>query len=706
MIKTLKLTNFRAVRDSEMNFEAGLVAIRGKNEGTKSTRLEAMMYVLYGSRVLRNSLANTVTYGMKDHQLKVEATFLFDGEEYRFVRHKGGAEVYVNGAPDPYVTGQNEVTAFASRLIGADAATANKLMMASQGNLRGALEQGPKATAEMIEDLADFDLFDFLLDAMAKNLALGSAANLERTISELEESLNEYGQVDYDGQIATTSVELSAKEGEIASVEQELKVEVDALRKIQSQVEESEKIVQHVSELEDELKNLEAQKERNQGEYKQLALIASQDVDPSRDAALEAELEKAQRIENTLAVYEHFQARPKLDLEWEGTMKVLKNHLASLIGAKSKYEMELRAREDKVAHLFSQIVTETTCPTCKQDIVDAAKVEENNVKLRAQIDALDCDEVRSKLTATSKEIEELEAFLSKTTHTYYFLEAHGEYVEADMNFVPPRITWKGEVPVKGRSTKEVRDELTERRKLETEIGKATTAMAMVERIIKTDDEQIRRLKQTLENTTRVDLEQVRSSLVSHEAQVELISGRLKTLRSESLSLHTTLQNLKNRKEHEQHSRKQIEGQIKLLTDQVKDLDFNNALLKKIRQARPLVSDQLWNMVLSAVSTMFTKIRGVRSVVSKDKDGFKVNGEDVTGLSGSTLDILGASIRIALIRTFIPHCPFVVYDEPFAAMDSERLTSMLSFIQSTGFKQTIIVTHEDISEQVADQLITL
>ena len=706
MIKTLKLTNFRAVRDAEMNLEAGLVAIRGRNEGTKSTRLEAMMYALYGSRVLRNSLSDTVTYGLKDHQLKVEATFLFDNDEYRFVRHKGGAEVYVNGSADPYVTGQTEVTSFAARLVGADAATANKLMMASQGNLRGALEQGPKATAEMIEDLADFDLFDYLLDAMTKTLALGSAANLERTISELEESLGDYGQVDYDALVAEAEKNLSQKDAQVKAVESDLKEDEEVLRTLQSQVDEGEKIVQHVKGLENERLVLEAQSQANKEEYKQLALTASQDFDPSEITKLETELEEAQGNETTLKVYSRFTTLPKLELEWEGTLEGLKTHIATLAGAESRYASELRSLEDKVATLRSQIITQTVCPTCKQSIADAQKVEENNVKLRSEIEGIECDSLRDRLERTQEEHKELTTFLVSTASHYNFLESCGDYVEADNLFVPPRIKWKGEKPEKGRDVATIRSDISEKRKRQAAIDSAETAMALSERLVRKDEEQMRRLNQMIENTTRVNLSEVYEELSKQKTIVEERSTEIEILRKESLTIHTTMQNLKNRKEHEQHSKKQIEGQIERLTEQVKDLDFNNNLLKKVRQARPLVSDQLWNMVLSAVSTMFSKIRGVRSVVSKDKDGFKVNGEAVTGLSGSTLDILGASIRIALIRTFIPNCPFVVYDEPFAAMDTERLTAMLSFIQSTGFKQTIIVTHEEISEQVADQLITL
>lgn len=93
-------------------------------------------------------------------------------------------------------------------------------------------------------------------------------------------------------------------------------------------------------------------------------------------------------------------------------------------------------------------------------------------------------------------------------------------------------------------------------------------------------------------------------------------------------------------------------------------------------------------------------------ITKDTDGFKVDGHTASTLSGSTLDILGLAIRVALTRTFLPTAPFLVLDEPAAAIDGERTELMLGFLVTCGFPQTLLVTHEDISESVADNVITI
>lgn len=150
----------------------------------------------------------------------------------------------------------------------------------------------------------------------------------------------------------------------------------------------------------------------------------------------------------------------------------------------------------------------------------------------------------------------------------------------------------------------------------------------------------------------------------------------------------------------------ITAQIDQAVKDIEAINFNNALVKKVRAARPIVGNKLWAMVLASVSSIFSAIRGDKSVVSRDEGGFTVNGQPVECLSGSTLDVLGLAIRVALVKTFIPSAGLLVLDEAAAAMDSDRTLSFLAYVASCGFKQTILVTHESVSEDFANSVITL
>src|SRR5574343_443791 len=104
MIKTLKLTKFRQHVDRQFDFTDGLQLLKAPNEGGKSTTIESILYALYGAKTLRDSLAQCVTWGHKENELKVELVIEVDGQEFFYRRWKAGAAVIKEG--NVFVTGQ------------------------------------------------------------------------------------------------------------------------------------------------------------------------------------------------------------------------------------------------------------------------------------------------------------------------------------------------------------------------------------------------------------------------------------------------------------------------------------------------------------------------------------------------------------------------------------------------------------------------
>lgn len=178
------------------------------------------------------------------------------------------------------------------------------------------------------------------------------------------------------------------------------------------------------------------------------------------------------------------------------------------------------------------------------------------------------------------------------------------------------------------------------------------------------------------------------------------------MQNQATELRETRNRLALEFELQMQRRQTAETALAKVKEELRQLNFNNTLLRKIRAARPIIADKLWNTVLSSVSVMFSQMRGDQSVVSKDSGGFKVNGAAVESLSGSTLDLLGLALRVSLTKTFLPHTSFIVLDEPFAACDDGRTAAMLGFLASCGFTQTIIVSHEEATEAAADKFIDL
>jgi exonuclease SbcC len=153
MLNKLTLQYFRRHESLSIDFTTGINVIRGANEAGKTTIHQAISYALFGAKALGQPIDEVVTWGIEPRKLKVTLVLTVGGVKHTFTRSKGSAEVVVDLFNGPFVTGQIEVSNFAASLLGADATSASKLLMASQNGIRGALEEGPKALSEMIEDL-------------------------------------------------------------------------------------------------------------------------------------------------------------------------------------------------------------------------------------------------------------------------------------------------------------------------------------------------------------------------------------------------------------------------------------------------------------------------------------------------------------------------------------------------------------------------
>ena len=115
----LRLVNFRQHRDTDLEFGPGLTGIIGPNGSGKSTVLEAIAWAIYGMDAARGTRDSIRWRRAKPRsEVRVELEFGLGAHEYRVVRTLYGAELYLDGAPQPMTTSLAEVTARLSRVLG------------------------------------------------------------------------------------------------------------------------------------------------------------------------------------------------------------------------------------------------------------------------------------------------------------------------------------------------------------------------------------------------------------------------------------------------------------------------------------------------------------------------------------------------------------------------------------------------------------
>jgi hypothetical protein len=584
--------------------------------------------------------------------------------------------------------------------------------MASQNRLRGALEEGPKALSQMIEDLAGFDTFDRILEAASKKLALGSASLLEAQLKGAENTLaaataNLPAKPDEDAH----ALSLKALEAKAAAIEASLPSLRELAKTAVNRWQEASDIYLRKRVMAGKVDELLRNVGQAQDQVSILTKNTDKVVDVGQIEVLKARIVEAEGHAARVAAYIQFLSIPEGPV-WKGdksSFDMCRNICQTKISQLEKEAIQLRF---DVKTLNSQRFDSTTCSKCGQALPDIDNIVATNTAIDKKL-----VEIATLLAANEVNL----ALETKDRGRFNNIEAHAKRLESiykkligyclfDDDQYPARAVWDGTKPDGfAPDVSLLRQQLTaveaEVKALETSRAQLAWAKEQLDKIVRMYNEAEIVLREfvapsdddTLALTT--DKDKALGDVSIAEGEAYLIRHKAVELDRE---FQVAVRMWDMAKERVNDANKTIEA----CKADLASLGFNNALVAKLRKIRPVIANKLWNTVLASVSVMFSQMRKEESWVTKDSGGFKVNGQAVESLSGSTLDILGLSVRCALLRTFLPQCGLLVLDEPCASMDDGRTESLLGFLKSVGFQQTLLVSHEEVSESVADNLIQL
>lgn len=725
MLKQVRIKNFRKLRDVTVDFTPGLNVVRGANEQGKSTLLESITYALFGVSACRTSLAEMVTWGEKESTLKVELSFVVEHTTYTIKRGKSGAEITWTTpalihrdrectlAQEGRAVGQKEVAEKVGRIFGMPSKSINYLVLAGQGNIRGALSEGSAKTSELIEQLANFRVIDEVLELIADNLTTGAvkpfeekAAAAAEELAQLETALVPPDTEADEARLANLTATKEAVEEEASAILEEigpLSARRDALRA---------KVAQQ-AELEGRVKLLGEQVQAAHAE------LQAHDANPpkaqrpdhaelqSHYRSLGEMVQVQQRLKGAEVVkatkYPEGNFWEQKDGDFHEERKLIRSEVASQRSSLATLAADKRVKE-------AEVVAAGQCGYCGQDFSQLPAAREKNAKLRAQLISIEEDtaEITKLLKESETTLSAMDGCEAQQNEIQRTLARFGDDVTWDKSVYPWRPSW-GYQPIAALFDPAV---------LQKEIDG-------MEALNRTWDAHAARWEQLDKAATRLrtSLADARAALDAGvpgieelpalEEQVQKMNDDYSSLYSSLVQTQTEAADLLARVSSAKATYAAAVARVEQARDQketaekvIEEIGFNNALQKRVREARPIIANKLWSTVLAAVSRYFSQMRGADSLVTKDTGGFKVDGKEIEALSGSTLDILGLAIRLALVRTFLPQTPLLILDEPSAACDTQRTEAMMGFLQGCGFDQMLLVTHEDTSESVAENLIAI
>lgn len=708
MIKSLEMKCFRKHTDTALEFSKGLNVLRGPNEIGKTTVTEALLYALYGAKSLRNPLSDTVTWGRKESELKVKLVINISGIDYTFTRSKSGAEcLYNDGKSIGLVSGQAETTSHAVGLLGADARTAALLMLSSQSGLRGSLDDGPAAVSALMGKLADFDLIDRLLETAQNTMTLGADAPLRTRLEDAEAGLAEERALLVEPDL-NRQARIEALTGKLAAAQTDLEVIFKDLQKAENTLDAAQT---HNSDRADALAQVNLQEQAVVDERTKLsaaAVAAAAPVDLARLKELRSMLASAAEQQRVVGLYAKFLERPTYPAEfWDENKESFQAELARQAALEKASSDQVQQLMGQIKTLEGQKITNGKCPTCGSTQKSDEHVLEHNsgidsdiFSMRMKIKALERDQAA--VTGDLKTLNEIDKVAGR-------IEAHAnlyaDFISWDISVYPRRLSWNGPAPT-ASPTATLQSEVDA---LEQAQRAATLAQGRVtahQEALKQHEANLAKAMEKLVGLAFIETKPLSEAHDYFYIKYTEKSGEVDTLRAD-IRAEAELHQAQQHRYREQLTKVEyLDKRVAEYKEELTTLSFNNNLIKKLRGLKPAITDYLWNTVLSAVSNFFSTLRGEQSVVTKDATGFRVNGQSIESLSGSTLDVLALAIRVALSKTFVPHAAFLVLDEPAHGCDTSRTGNVLGFLASCGFEQTVLASHDELSESVADRVILL
>lgn len=682
MLKSLKLKNFLKHQEFALEFTSGVTVIRGANEAGKSSMLEGILYNWGGAAALRQSIEETVTLGAKKFSLWTETIFTgLDGADYACERGVAGAELRRVSDGVVLVTGHKEVTAKIEQLLGVPAGKARETLFAEQDEVRGVVSLGPTAAAAFIESLGNFDQIDQLLDNLSVAVPNGPTKSLEERLASLDAELAE---------VAGRTFDVAGKELAVTQA----RVEVQVWEQTGAALREQEVLLDRQRQLKALVAKLNGHKLRMADLEKTAA--GAKDLQ-TRLSELETERSAALAY-GRFTKYQDICVKTHAADWWEGDIASLRAEITDL-EAKLRNELQIASncRADAAALSKGKILS-TTCPTCKQTIGDPAVAAAKNAEIDAEVESLQGQALEAQHAAA-----ELQADLSVLQDLARKQHLVDEFLKDNADAcavwgsprVPSQIRWLGaEIPTSRRAEAAISGDIatTQRALNETDVAK---------RLLVSTKETVAALEAEISSLGGLPehmLDEAEILARQREAQLGLAAAANNLRAAEQALAVERAAEQENALRRERLVAARDAELVKLA-----EMNRNNLLIKSIKAGRLLVMDALWARVMASVSAVFSKFRGVASVVERKPGGFYVDG--CKRPSGSTKDILGLALRVALLRTFSA-CNILFLDEAGAGCDDTRSALITAVLSAAGFDQILMITHKDLDEVGADNLVTI
>jgi hypothetical protein len=747
---SLKTENFKRLGDFSCSFTDGLNIIAGGNFQGKSTLLKAIKVALFGATAIPGKKEDIPTWGQTNFSLTLE--FQLGSKVYVVTRNKSTAKLMQDA--ELLANGNTPVSAAVLELLElTDAKDYDLFIQAKQGAIAGVLEYGATALNRKVEEFAGVDLIEKVqqrAQQLSQHLASVAEAKMPAD-GHLEELQGKALDAEGDEFFFVGEVK-KAKDALDACVEptywqltrsyDELRDDLAAAERLlakwdaaeiavataKTRVEDAQKALAALGEMVD----LEQGKEKmmelrgdadallsdiKDMQAKQTAHVrAASVVKAAQDNVTAAQAKVAQ---HQLVYFDDL--GPKVEAKQTEWQAAKDEHAAALLALRSAKE------------LVDRLSTTDECPTCHRAYDEhdpELRAEELRVATEAH-DRAECDVDDAALLANGHKavLDELTAehranvdALAKLTHANQALAEAKEALELAEQLL-------AKAPAADAAELEqYQDMLQDKREgyavLQNRLkaGKDTNDRIAAARVTVTVAEnQLLDAQAKLDEVTALcDAadEQPTEEDLEHARRVELAN---REARAEYLAKKGDLQRAYDKEEHTLEmtrvNLKQAREALQAITERTAEAKEAASMAHKykllvqfLRERRQGYLKEVWDVITGVSSALINEASdgAITQVINREGDFLYVeNGVEVPAVeaSGAQAAFLGTGLRIGLTRALYGRDSLLIFDEPTAACTEDN-ASALSAMLATSAKQTLLITHRENDQVLAQNVINV
>jgi len=761
-IESLYLNNFRAHKDSLIEFSKKNNIILGENGSGKSSILIAIVFALFGAdglNVYEKSGRKTNLVKRGENLSKVELKLRLETEKgpyrvlirrnLRSLDEKELSEIKVSNDGTnfrTYTTGIENVREFVfKKIFDVDERNLNiiDLIYCRQGELGEFIKKLPTMeNARFIDKVLEINKITEIIDLLNSKLneLKNKHQSKSKTISEIETLVQ-----DFEKELRSKNLDPNNKEELLKIIEKrndiegdikdltnslikakefEAKIDKGLLEEKSKLEKEYSDLQQKINELEEKIKSLKSEvksidSKKPYGEYKEPIEVNEQSFKEAL-SKYSQDVEESLRREISSKEYD-LRTIEKIDPEKLKDLDDLKERLEELKSEKHS----IIARIDDLRRLIDLLKKGKLdkCPLCGSDISN--KYEQIKEEKEKELEKLNerLRSIEKRIDILNERIRSLEKDLATmmSISKKYDIDPRSvkEFLSNSLNDLKTKLDqlllYKG-IIVKYYerllAEKEAQiDQLNEA--LKGLMSKKTELEIKIKKINETEEliTEYNSLLECLKEKYSKDFNS--SNDISN--LIEELEKELKNLPELSEDYVNQYFNVLEKLEKNKKDKEDIENKIELASKLIKQFEKLRRTIREFFVSRITVLLNEWFRRIynysDIVSLEFvlqepqrkTSEQLIYSIVIKFADGSTKDIREA-GLSGGQLTALDIAFRFSLLNLVLPRVRFILFDEPTNSLDENVRLNLVQTLKEISDLQIIVATHDELFKEAADRIV--